>query len=218
MCVAAALKSRTFSLAGSGHSLQDFRENYLPKNIEARSANVHGYYHGGTSISATTKTEILEDVARRVIGFPNWEHLVLPIRSTSNGTYITQNEHQTSVLETVLDLMLMQPVEWQKLSVSLVTDAEKKLEQDSLSSYQILAIGPNAKSLLPAMRGSRHPRLNVTNMTSASINNFTSDDIAIVGMGVNFPSGDGVSQFWNTIKEGLNVVSEVTFESKISGW
>jgi acyl transferase domain-containing protein len=40
--------------------------------------------------------------------------------------------------------------------------------------------------------------------------NTGSEDIAIVGMSVNFPLGDSAGAFWESLKNGINTVSEVS--------
>ncbi|KAF2836624.1 conidial yellow pigment biosynthesis polyketide synthase [Patellaria atrata CBS 101060] len=168
ICIASVLADRTLSLSGQGPSLHHFKVEYLPKSVTTRSGNVHGYYHGGNKVSRITRTKIIEDVRRRNIKFPCWEDLAMPIRSTLDGEYMLFDTIKTSLLEAILSAMFMKQVEWQMVSISLLQKAKNILSSDTSSAYRIIAIEPNAKSLLFNMKSTVHPRLTVLSSTSVS--------------------------------------------------
>ncbi|EOD44424.1 putative polyketide synthase protein [Neofusicoccum parvum UCRNP2] len=71
-------------------------------------------------------------------------------------------------------------------------------------------MGPNSKSLLRAITcNSNHPRIHVASFVRGATDGPSPDDIAIVGMSVNYPSGKGPEQLWETLEKGLNVVREI---------
>jgi hypothetical protein len=212
MCVAAVLSDRTFSLCGLGQDLQAFKTKYLHSTISVRSANVHGYFHSGTETSRSIREAVLDDSRTRKILVPGWDDLEVPIRSTIDGSFMAPSGSSTTLLEKTLDCLMMQRVEWHSVAVSLLKTAKDFLSQEKTSSYHIQALGPNARSLLSNFKGHNIARLTVAHGLSFS-QQLSSDDVAIIGMDVNFPSARGEVEFWETIQQGLNVASVVRLTS-----
>lgn len=147
---------------------------------------------------------------RRGIQFPTWEALQIPVRSTQDGKHLYSSKTTVSLLEFMLESIFMHQVNWNLASQSLLRDVLDRLDQDSKLRYSILGLGPNSKSLLRGMSyGSGNPRLQVTSFIPGITDRHDSEDIAIVGMSVDYPSGEGTEQLWDTLEKGLNVVEEV---------
>ena len=180
-----------------------------------RSANIHGYYHAGDSLEEIL-TQVVADVHRRDIRFPSWESLRVPVRSTLNGQYLDSGSSSPSLLDAMLHNILIGQVDWRKTSEVLVEDLLQQLHQDQRVSYNILPMGPNARPLLRAMDlGPGHSRLQISGPAPSAVEGPLPDDIAIVGMSVNYPSGKGQEELWQTLESGLNTVEEVCGSTEV---
>lgn len=159
---------------------------------------------------ANTLNEIVGCVQDRGIFFPSWESLRFPVRSTVTGRYLSPQSSSSTLLATILGNVLVHRVDWNTTAQKLVHDTLERLDSDRRSCYTILAIGPNSNSLLRAINNcSKHSRLRVANFEPVRINGPSRNDIAIVGMSVNYPSGKSMEMLWETLEKSLNVVQEV---------
>lgn len=149
--------------------------------------------------------EVLADVATRNIRFPTSGHL-LHLESSLTASIHGSNQH--SLLEVVLRHMLVEVVNWK--------ETWHQLEATTLSTagntvpVRVVLLGPNTASL--RMPRSSPKVRNVEIVHGPWVDRAPPprpDDIAIVGMSVNFPSGNGMEQFWETLKNGKSTVSEV---------
>jgi hypothetical protein len=192
-----------------GPSLHTLAATYIPAHAKFRFANINGYYHGGEHMR-TVFDEVLKDVQRCNITLPSLESLHFPVRSTINGKHLSQYSSPTSLLETILEHILVHRVDWNTTAESLIRDIVEELHQDQESCCRILTMGPNYKPLLRAINGKvGHQRLRVANFESGSVDGPFPDDIAIVGMSVNYPSADNPEMLWAALEKGLNVVQDV---------
>ncbi|KAF2280129.1 ketoacyl-synt-domain-containing protein [Westerdykella ornata] len=207
--IAAILSEKVISVSGEGEALREFKAECLPEGTRSRFANIHGFYHGGEALH-----EVLEDVKRDVDGqgirISSWKSLKLPVRSALNGEYFKPNTSSATLLEAVLKHILVDQVDWSTTSDAILSTLVHQLHQDQSLQYKIIPVGPNTKPLLRAIKSGReHPRLRIASPTSKPIDGPSADDIAIVGMSVNYPSGQGPEQLWDTLERGLNSVQEI---------
>ncbi|KAL1636985.1 polyketide beta-ketoacyl-synthase [Diplodia intermedia] len=206
--ISAILSERVVSLCGEGQTLEEFKSKQLPSSASSRFANIHGYYHGGDNLQETLET-VMQDAQRRAIRMPSWEALQVPVRSTLDGKFLDTNRSADSLLKVVLGNYFTGRVDWDTTSEVLIRETVERLTRDPKLRYNILALGPNSRSLLRAFNTApTHPKLRIGDLHSAA-DGPSPDDIAIVGMSVNYPSGKGPEQLWETMEKGLNVVREV---------
>lgn len=205
------MSDRVISVAGEGKDLHQLTLDSIPAHKVFRFANIHGYYHGGEKLR-TLLEEILADVQRREIVFHSWDSLHFPVRSAVDGNYLVPGPSSKPLLTTVLEQILIHRVDWDTAVGRLVQDSLDKLNRDTQLSLKISTIGPNTRSLLRGMkRRPNHPRFSVAAFKPASGDGPQPNDIAIVGMSVNYPSGKGSKQLWETLERCLNVVQDVGF-------
>lgn len=203
------------SLSGPGPHL-----SMVSKSLESapvkKFAHVHGWYHAGEQLQNAVE-KVLRDVKRRDINFPSLKDLKRPIRSTNDGHLLNDRSlYNTTFAEWITRHLLIYPVDWITTSRRLSKNVMDFLEGDKTPKVEVSSFGPSTETIFTEIRAQlSHPRLifsdrspfKATENTNASVS--TPGDIAIVGMGVNFPCGNNQSQLWETLSNGLNAVSEV---------
>ena len=199
------------SLTGPTSQLEEFKQGLLSAPT-TKFADVHAWYHGGEQLESTV-TEIMKDVKRRNIGFPEFKDLRIPVRSSSDGLVISAATLGSSSYATlVIRHLLIYPVDWVKTSKGISTAIQHSLEQTESRQIEIASFGPSSESLFVELkRGNRDPAVTFSDRSAFKHGEVTTghkNDIAIVGMGVNFPKGKGQDQLWETLSTGLNAVTE----------
>jgi malonyl CoA-acyl carrier protein transacylase len=109
--------------------------------------------------------DVLRDVERLQIPFPDWDSIQVPVRSTVDGRLLAAT-HDTSktLLDATLRCMFIHPVDWISTVENLIESGLHRLKSDDDLHSRILAVGPNANSLLKAAKGKAlHPRLTIEN-------------------------------------------------------
>ncbi|KAI1637129.1 hypothetical protein F4809DRAFT_661582 [Biscogniauxia mediterranea] len=204
LSVSAVFGDDMVSLTGEPQTLRDFKETALPSSVPARYPHVHGYYHGGSAMDDVVQ-EILADVQKRAIIFPDWGLIEVPILSTATGQLLDSSH---PLLEVVLQHMLLDPVDWKKSWEYLQTTT---IKATSSGKVRAVLLGPNTGSLRLIARSSKsNPNMEFVTVNSTQPSPTESEDnIAIVGMSARFPSGEDTTQFWDMLKHGINAVSEV---------
>ncbi|KUI69012.1 Conidial yellow pigment biosynthesis polyketide synthase [Cytospora mali] len=194
------------SLTGAPASLERFRTQ-LPPFASARFPQVHGYYHGGPDMEHCVQ-EVLADVESGNISFPTWSDLQIPLHST-RAAGLLKPDGSHSLLDVALRHILVDVIHWKQTWDYL--EATTLSTSSTRTPIRLVFVGPNTTALRLSWNSLQvKPDVEVT--TSASV--FQSppsqvDDIAIVGMSVNLPCGEGITQFWDTLKNGTSAVSEI---------
>lgn len=155
---------------------------------------------------------VLDDVRRREIRFPAWDDLKARVRFITDFSSFRPQDKSISLLEAVLRMILVEEINWDSVAKQLLNALKRDLESSSAARCRVLAMKPNSRPLLRTMRDEQHcSRLEIKEFSPITETMATNNDIAIVGMSVNFPSGKGQDQLWDTLERGLNVVEEVRF-------
>ncbi|KAL6711554.1 polyketide beta-ketoacyl-synthase [Coniothyrium glycines] len=207
--IVAILSEQVITIAGEGGSLQKLAKERMPARARSRFANIHGYYHGGENMESLVN-EVLKDVERRDIEFPGWGSLRFAVRSAMDGNCLTRQTSSMSLLETILDHILVKRVDWRTTATKLMQETLERINLDVASRCRVLAMGPNSKSLLRAMDSSpTNARLRVVVFDSKPGDGPQPDDIAIVGISINYPSGKNLDSLWEVLENRLNLVEEI---------
>ncbi|KAI0064076.1 ketoacyl-synt-domain-containing protein [Artomyces pyxidatus] len=179
----------------------------LPPSIAVHKTSVDTLYHSPVHAQGV-RNDILADVARRGIRFPTSFDIKTPIRSTATGELIFNEVG--SLVEAVVDMVLVHTVNWDKVVHSLV----QATPDDEV--VRLINIGPGA-GLTRSMERA-FPLRNVCSLdlTVDSQKKVTDDasspaqePIAIVGMSVNMPGAPNVSKLWEILEQGINTISEI---------
>lgn len=173
--------------------------------------------------------DIVRDVERLRIPFPDWNAVKVPIRSTVDGCLLDSTHPQSNtLLDAALRCMLIHPVDWHTTVSNILESASQRLELNGDLCSRILALGPNGSSLLTSAKSTTlHPRLQIEHMyvttpcdrplltfqspASKSIgsDSWRKSDIAIVGMSADIPGSEDLHAFWDMLHNSTNVATEV---------
>ncbi|AEO59633.1 polyketide synthase [Thermothelomyces thermophilus ATCC 42464] len=220
--ISAVFSDVALSLSGDAADLQRVKTYLEGRSIECRWAHIHALYHGGSK-SKRAVDATLSDAARRNIAFPGRKSLHASVISAADGAHMGSGsdsaaadpggpeETKTNILlERALRNIFIDTVDWKGTSAGLRASILDRLEGDSSAAYRIIGVGPGSRSLLDPFRGdSAHPGLGVIDNLAESLAQPAQDDIAIVGLSVNFPGAKGQEQFWQLLASGLSTVAEI---------
>lgn len=208
--ISAVFSDNNISISGPSVALHHIKATLAEKPVQSRWAHVHAVYHGGYDMKSTLQAT-LADAERRNIGFPSWDSLHVPLRSVSTGSRMSSQAHNSaSLLETVLRSIFIEKVDWKLAAGQLYNFHQAALERDSAAKTRVIGIGPGSKPLGHSTKDlCSHPRLERIDSYSEHISHAADDDIAIVGLSVNYPGANGVDQLWELLQSGRSMVSEV---------
>lgn len=153
-------------------------------------------------------TQVLNDVDRRNINFPTWDTLHAPLRSSTTGARTITGNDCLSLLETVLRGIFVEICDWKKTLENVFDETMKHLEHDSKAEFQVRVIGPGTRSLVQG--APLHDRLRVVNNLSDIVEGNTEDQIAIVGMSLNYPGANSNEQLWDMLENARCTASKVS--------
>ena len=178
----------------------------LPDNVQIYKTGVDTLYH--TAIQNGAKVQVLEDIVRQQICFPTVSDLKAPLRSTFDGKTLDVS-CRASLVELIVDMIFIQPVNWLEVMASLVTAVPKS------TGVHLVHFGPGTGLARPMARVFAERTVTTINATMSElvppqhING--RDSIAIIGMAVNMPGAPNIAKLWEILEQGINTVSEVRF-------
>lgn len=211
--ISAVFGQDNVSLSGNGSALEQFKTIVSPQTPSAhfRSPHVHGYYHGGIEMAEVVE-QVIRDTQTRGIWFPTWQCMRTSVRSAATGVLMAPSTEPDgpSLLEVALRSILVDTVTWQQTMNSLTTALATTLDEDPDERFRLIGMGPNASSLVRNAKTAVLPaQVVVIDQFSEHIRENPSDAYAIVGLSVNYPSGNGQEEFWATMESGTSTLSSV---------
>ena len=217
--ISAISSTKMISLTGPELQLEEFRQRLVSAPV-TKFADVNAWYHGGEHLESSLN-EVIRDVKRRNIRFPEFEDLRMSVRSSSDGLIISEKTIGLSSYTMLLVRhLLIHPMDWVKTSSGISLAIQNSLEQTRGQPIEIVSFGPSSDSLFAELKNlNRDSAVTFTDRSafkSGEAATIQPMDIAIVGMGVNFPRGNGQAQLWETLSMGLNAVSEVCINQNYS--
>ena len=202
------------TLSGPGPDLIAFKAHCSAAS-SAKFAHVHALYHGGEQLQSVVK-EVSTNISSRGIKYASFTDLKKPVRSTLKGDFLTSKDvGNYTLIECILRTLLVQTVDWSATSEEISKSLHKRLDSDSKTAIEIWSFGPSSTFLLSEIkRRQQHRRLQIVDVSHPKYSpkpqvNDTKDAIAIVGMAVNYPKGNGPDAMWETLSQGLSAVREV---------
>lgn len=209
--ISAIFSNGNISLSGHGPDLHDAKSRLSADGIECRWAHVHALFHRGKEMQGVFE-QTLRDIETRGIKFPDWKALHSPVRAVTDGEHwMPGSSSSQRLVDVALRSIFNDQVDWRSTSLQIIDKILTRSEYDSDTRYRILGFGPGSRSLLQFARDlSTSAPLEVIDTVSDSLKTTSGEDIAIVGLSVNYPGGKGLTQFWDLLAEGTSVVSEVS--------
>lgn len=177
----------------------------VPDGVFAYQTKINALYH--RKDLRVVRDAVLADVVSRNIRFPLSSDLITPIRSTFTGDLIFNNQ-STTLLEQVVDMILINPVNWdvvvEKSAANFPNGLCVKLLNIGLSSTGI-------KVLNCAFSRMKRPCqiVDFAAEVKAPMSNVKQEPIAIIGMAVRMPGAPNVAKLWGILESGTNTLSMV---------
>ncbi|KAK7024447.1 hypothetical protein VNI00_016298 [Paramarasmius palmivorus] len=198
------------------HRFAEYVKSIHGQTVTAHETTLRTLYHSPSHI--LLRQQILDDARQRQIAFPNYDDIIIPIRSSSSGEAITRSTPSApgsplSLLHAIIDMLVLQPVNWDVVT-SRICDC---LPLPAGAEIQILNFGPGGGLASSTERGlQRHSQGNVRVMDCSRCGEDGAPEklpkhepIAIVGMAVNLPGAPSIAKLWEVLEKGLNTVREI---------
>ncbi|KAI0036587.1 polyketide synthase [Vararia minispora EC-137] len=208
LTLTAIVDESTITISGRPDKLASFAAQ-MPASIAVGKTSVDTFYH--SSHLAGVRDDVIADVSRRGIRFPTHSDLSAPIISTLTGQSLSEAELSgRTLVEAVLDLILIQPVNWDKVIQSVVSTAGALR-----GVVRLVGVGPGSGLVRSIERAFPQGRAALLDLTAVRKEDMTMDTkpvrepIAIVGMAVNMPGAPDTRRLWAVLEEGLNTISEI---------
>ena len=229
--VSAVSREDIVSVSGPASHLLDFQAHLNSKSSPPTSkfAHVHAWYHGGDQLQELVD-KIVQDAKIRRIIFPPCK-APKPVRSSFDaslhllfagdviGDKSSEDETQADLVPWLVEHLIIKCVNWTKTiaSISARIQQPPELREGQHAIEQIpvnvLAFGPASETLFPISyrNSSKVNFLDLSPFTSANKSRQTNhqNSIAIVGMSIHLPKGNGSEELWDTLHHGLNAVQEI---------
>lgn len=204
--ITAVLDDTCVTISGRPDILEEFA-SFNSGRFATHRTTLDTLYHSPIH-APTTRRQILADVVRRNIAFPDFSDILVPIRSTLTGKPLSKEIVSGSLVEVVVDMVITEPVNWDLLMSELVQALPAH------ASACLLNFGPGAGLIrsmersFPTGRISHHD----ISLPSEEPNKVKpkQEPIAIVGMAVNMPGARNTSKLWEVLEKGINTISEVS--------
>jgi hypothetical protein len=150
---------------------------------------------------------ILEDFESKGIILPSFQDLRRVIFNPFDGSKLSSGQCGKTLTQEVLEMILVKPVDWTKVLQSLGMESRRRTA---------VVYGPHPHLLMPSSMLSPNSTLqrrdvSHENATVQLISNYSTNDqdIAIIGVGLDFPNGSTLDEFWDSLKDGMNCVRPV---------
>jgi hypothetical protein len=203
--ITAVMDSTCVTVSGRPDVLAEFLRT-LGSQYVVYKTGLDTLYHAPVHATGA-RQEVLADVARREIKFPDFSDLKVPVRSTYTGDALTRRRE--SLVELVVDMLLTQPVNW-----DVVTRKLLEALPDTVS-VRLLNFGPGTGLLKTMERAFPRGRVASVDLTRAAQSteaghvSAKQEPIAVVGMAVNMPGAPNTTKLWELLENGINTVSDV---------
>ncbi|KAG6896291.1 Type I Iterative PKS [Termitomyces sp. T32_za158] len=206
--ITAIMDDRCVTISGRPDILSDFSA-FLATNVNVviHKTSLETLYHSNLH-ATSTRDLVLHDVIARNIQFPEFSDIQVPVRSTFSGDSITQDGTSRSLVELVVDMLLVHPVNWN----TIVDNIVKILPRDTC--VQLLNVGPGLGLSRSTERAFPCGQVSIFDVSSTTIQSHPrsspkQEPIAIIGMAVNMPGAPNVSKLWKVLENGINTVSAI---------
>ncbi|KAG2066907.1 ketoacyl-synt-domain-containing protein [Suillus decipiens] len=201
------------TVSGRPDILQRFSSSIsISKSCTIHPTTVDALYHA--HILRNVHAQVLADVGKHLIHFPDFSDLKYPVFSTVSGKPVLPSAEHSSLVDAVIDMIVVSPVEWQ----SVVQGLGSAVPADAPT--QVLNFGPSSGLLRMLEKSLSTEKVACTDVAVSGTNtpdgpvennfNFKQEPIAIVGMALRLPGGARTAnELWELLERGINTISEI---------
>lgn len=207
------------TISGPPHILDKLLLSSFLAGLKSFPAEIHGPYH---AVHAYSQADVEHIVASALDGVEYLEQVALtPCLSSVNGTIVRGNTYGELMRVFIADVLVNQ-VRIDRIVNSL---SAQLLENEKGIITQITPVNTTITTSLAAAltQGGHQVQINraqpmidqeVDEMKTGSLATILnhSTKIAIVGFSGRFPAADGLAEFWDVLRQGLDVHAEVPLD------
>ncbi|KAJ7216777.1 polyketide synthase [Mycena haematopus] len=204
--ITAVMSSSCVTISGRPDLLNDFVATLGPQYV-VQQMTLDTLYHSPAHANGA-RPEVLADITLRGIKFPDFADLKVPIQSSFSGDFLTiRTSSQVTLVELVIDMILIHPVNWDLVTAKLLDSTP------STGDFRLINFGPGAGLLKTIVRAFPQQLVSSVDATRGATDpnhvGAKQEPIAIVGMAVNLPSAPNAAKLWEVLENGINTVSEI---------
>ena len=208
LCVTATLGDDCVTISGFPDCIEVSSDILMSDSLVHTPTTINALYH--SHLHDQTRTLVLADIQRRKIRFPDFRDLNIPVRSSRTGRTIDALTSSGSLIENVVDMLLLHPVNWD-IVTRQIWDCRK-------TPICFVNVGPGTGLAHNMAKGFPSGDVSILDLASADTplpgilrEPFQQESsIAIVGMAVNVPGARNTSELWDLLEAGMNTITEVT--------
>lgn len=210
--ISAIFSDTSISVSGRSHDLQELKSKLGAHVAQCRWAQVHALYHGGPKMEELVLLT-MRDLELRNIEFATWETLCCPVRSVAHGDHLNNNSgtHKQSLLQTVLKSIFVDKVDWRVSKTRLRELQLQVLRHDEATKLRTIGLGPGSRNLIYLFHDDpSHDMIEDIENWAEYVARPAADDVAIVGLSVNYPGAQSYDELWDLLEKCQSTVSEVS--------
>ncbi|KAH0826248.1 putative polyketide synthase [Lanmaoa asiatica] len=204
--VTAVLDEKNVTVTGRPDLLVKF-STFVSRHCSVHPTTVDALYHSDLHLP-DTRDQILADIHKRNIRFPDYQDLHFPLRSTISGELVRSSSDYPSLVDLVVDMVLVHPVNWDLVA--------KKVASVVPAGVGLLAIniGPGSSALRALERVVPECVLRCIDASLDTCGEAVptpakQEPIAIIGMAAHTPGAANTAQLWEVLERGIDTVSKI---------
>jgi hypothetical protein len=205
------MDNASVTVSGRPDILSDFASSQAKTDISVHPTKINTLYHSAIHADSV-RYEILADVQRRKISFPDFADIKSPIRSSYTGELLdSYSTSSKSLIESVIDMVVVEPVNWDHVVSRLVQSTSPSAQ--TAQPIALINFGPGNGIVRSMERSFPKGRVSIIDASIKSSSTTTkppTDAIAIVGMAINMPGASNTTKLWEVLENGINTVAEVS--------
>ncbi|KAJ7621501.1 hypothetical protein DFH06DRAFT_1448289 [Mycena polygramma] len=195
--ITTVLDSTCVTVSGRPDVVAEFAST-LPSGYDVHQTTLDTLYHYPVHAN-DVRQQVIKDIARRGIKFPDFQDLRAPLRSTYTGEVLNGGG---SLVELVVDMIVTQPGNWDVVVDKLVQAVPNE------ASVDVLNFGPG-RAPLKTLERAFEGRVSSRDVQRGGHVVAKQEPIAIVGMSVNLPGAPNPAKLWEVLENGINTISEI---------
>ncbi|CAA7262768.1 unnamed protein product [Cyclocybe aegerita] len=205
--ITAAIDDRWITVSGHPDDLAAF-VCILPEGASVHETSIKALYHCSSKLQ-TIRDEVLGDASSRKIRFPTFEDLVVPVRSTFSGDVIKDAGSGVTLLEMVVDMILMQPVNWDVVVERVVRGIPCAAEVDIVGVGLGKGILKRLEQAISSQGLDLRSSVDLNTEQTPRPLKVKQEPIAVIGMAINMPGARTPAELWELLLNGTSTVQEI---------